>query len=99
MASFSLICGAAARSETGAAAVPDRESLLPAEECSALGAWEAAIRAPKATRPNRTAVNTNNARVALGKTLVAGLLPVSTLAPAAFATPAITDIAPPFVAP
>jgi hypothetical protein len=44
--------------------------------------------------------NTTNVDLALGKTLVVGLVSVSTIAPAvAFARPAITDIAPPSIAP
>ena len=60
-----------------------------------LGTWEAGIMAAKATRASRTSAITTNVHLVLGKTHVVGLLPVSTFAPAALATPAITDIAPP----
>jgi hypothetical protein len=59
---------------------------------------EVGIRAAKATKA--TSVNTtNNINLVLGKTLVVGLVPVSTFVLAAFATPVITDIAPPSLAP
>jgi hypothetical protein len=60
---------------------------------------EAGTRVTKAVRANRTSAITTNVLLVLGRGFLAGLVPVSTFALAAFATPAITDIAAPSLVP